>query len=259
MAVAAHKGAISFGLVHIPIAMYRATQEERISFNQLHAGCGARVKHKKYCPVHDREISGDEIVKGYQYEKDRYVTMTKDEIENLKTEKDKTIQIKLFTDSQNIRPIYYKQAYYAVPEAGGDKAYELLRTAMAQENKAAVATTVIGESATLLAILPTEEGLLIETMYYDAEVRPMPKAYQKQVPAAAELEMAKTLIHSMIMPFKPEEYRNEYQERLRIALEKKILGEKIIIVPQQDESDVGDLMEALQLSVKQRDQEKVHS
>ena len=130
---------------------------------------------------------------------------------------------------------------------------------MAQEDKAAVATTVIGESETLLAILPAEEGLLIETMYYDAEVRPMPKAYQKQAPAAAELEMAKTLIHSMIMPFKPEEYRNEYQERLRIALEKKILGEKIIIVPQQDEGDVGDLMEALQLSVQQRDKEKVHS
>ncbi len=254
MAIATHKGAISFGLVHIPIAMYKATQEERISFNQLHAGCGARIKQKKFCPVHDQEVSGDEIIKGYQYEKDKYITMTKEEIEDLKTEKDKTIQIKLFTDCGNISPIYYKQAYYATPEAGGDKAYDLLRTAMQEENKVAIATTVMGESETLLSILPTDEGLMMETMYFQAEVRPIPKTYQKQTPAEQELQMAKDLLKSMEKSFLPSEYKNEYQERLRIAIEKKILGEKIIVVPQQQEGDIGDLMEALQLSVKQQEE-----
>lgn len=256
MATATHRGALSFGLVHIPIALYKATQEDRIAFNQLHKECGARIRQKKFCPVHDKELSGDEIIKGYQYEKDKYIIMTADELDKLKTEKDKSIQIKLFTDCDKIRPIYYKQAYYAVPEAGGDKAYELLRVAMSKESKVAIATTVIGESETLLTILPSDEGLLIETMYYENEVRQIPKVYSQQAPAEPELQMARLLINSMEKPFISAEYKNEYQERLRKAIEMKILGEKIIVAPQETDADIGNLMEALQLSVKKQEAEK---
>ena len=181
MATATHRGAISFGLVHVPIALYKATQEEKISFNQLHKTCGSRIKQKKVCPVCNEELSGDEIVKGYAFEKDQYITITSDEIDKLKTEKNKTIQIRHFASMTEIHPLYYKQAYYALPEAGGDKAYELLRIIMQKTNLVAIATTVIGETESLLTIMPTDEGLIIESMYFADEVRPVPKAYNRQI------------------------------------------------------------------------------
>ena len=133
MAVA-HKGAISFGLVHIPIQLYRTTQDTAISFNQLCKDTHERVKYKKYCPNCDKELKSEDIVKGYQYEKDKYVIMTNDEIEKLKVEKDRTIQIQHFTSLANINDLYYEKNYYAVPEKHAEKAYELLRKAMQEEN-----------------------------------------------------------------------------------------------------------------------------
>ena len=115
MAVA-HKGAISFGLVHIPIQLYRTTQDTAISFNQLCKDTHERVKYKKYCPNCDKELKSEDIVKGYQYEKDKYVIMTNDEIEKLKVEKDRTIQIQHFTSLANINDLYYEKNYYAVPQ-----------------------------------------------------------------------------------------------------------------------------------------------
>lgn len=121
---------------------------------------------------------------------------------------------------------------------GGDKAYELLRTVMAQEHKVAIATTVIGSTESLLAIMPTEDGLVVESMYFATEVRPMPKAYDKQLPSESELEMAKTLMNLMRKPFDHRAYRNEYQERVNKMIEMKILGEQIIIAPQPAEHSI---------------------
>ena len=157
-----HRGAISFGLVHIPVGLYTATQDNDIHFNQL-CPDGSRVRYKKVCASCGKEIENKDIIKGFEYEKGKYVTMTDDDFEKAKTEKDRSIHILHFADLSAIPPIYYDKTYHVLPEAGGDKAFELLRRAMMEAGKVAVAKTVLGIKETLLALIPTEHGILIET------------------------------------------------------------------------------------------------
>lgn len=252
---ATHKGAISFGLVHIPVALHTATQDNDIHFNQLHKEDGSRIKYKKVCGHCGKEVSTPDIVKGFEYADGKYVTMTDDDFEKAKTEKDKTIYILHFADLSSIRPIYYDKTYHAVPEAGGDKAYELLRKAMLDENKIAVAKTVMGSSEKLLAIIPTQTGLLIETMFYADEVKDIPKEPAHPTLPDAELTMAKNLINTMVKDFDPAAYSDEYQIRLREIIENKINGKETISTPEHKESNVIDLMEALQKSLEQQQQQ----
>ena len=144
-----------------------------------------------------------------------------------------------------------KKSDPAVPEAGGEKAFELLRRAMLEEGKVAIAKTVMGNGETLLSILPTEEGILIEKMFFEDEIRELPKAYAKPEPAEAEMTMAKTLISSMVKPFEPELYHDEYQVRLKQLIQDKINGKEIVAAKSEDQGNVIDLMEALQKSIEQ--------
>ena len=225
MAVA-HKGAISFGLVHIPIQLYRTTQDTAISFNQLCKDTHERVKYKKYCPNCDKELKSEDIVKGYQYEKDKYVIMTND--------------------------LYYEKNYYAVPEKHAEKAYELLRKAMQEENVVAVAKTVIGTKETLLALCPSDEEIIVKTLFYEEELVENPKTILHPDIDKAELNMAKQLITSMSKPFEPETYHDEFQERLRNAIEEKIDGHQILHSSdrKEDHKTPIDLMEALKQSIE---------
>lgn len=247
-----HRGAISFGLVHIPVSLYTAAQDNDIHFNQLHKADNQRVRYKKVCSHCGREIAANDIIKGYEYDKDKYVIITDDDIEKIKTEKDKTIQILHFANLDEINPIYYYKAYHAVPDAGGDKAFELLRIAMKQENKVAIAKTVMGTQEALLAILSTEEGILVETMYYLDEVKEIPKVTAHPQISEAELNMAKTLISSMEKPFEPELYKDEYQIKLKELIERKINGKEIVAASPEPENKVIDLMEALKASIEQK-------
>ena len=226
MAVA-HKGAISFGLVHIPIQLYRTTQDTAISFNQLCKDTHERVKYKKYCPNCDKELKSEDIVKGYQYEKDKYVIMTNDDL-------------------------YYEKNYYAVPEKHAEKAYELLRKAMQEENVVAVAKTVIGTKETLLALCPSDEEIIVKTLFYEEELVENPKTILHPDIDKAELNMAKQLITSMSKPFEPETYHDEFQERLRNAIEEKIDGHQILHSSdrKEDHKTPIDLMEALKQSIE---------
>lgn len=247
-----HRGAISFGLVHIPVSLYTAAQDNDIHFNQLHKADNQRIRYKKVCSHCGKEITANDIVKGYEYDKDKYVIINDDDIEKIKTEKDKTIQILHFTNLSEINPIYYYKAYHAVPDAGGDKAFELLRTAMKQENKVAIAKTVMGTQEALLAILPTDEGILVETMYYLDEIKEIPKVTSHPQVSEAELNMAKVLISSMEKPFEPELYKDNYQVKLKELIEKKINGKEIVAAGPEPESNVIDLMEALKASIEQK-------
>ncbi|MBQ4426414.1 MAG: hypothetical protein II881_01495 [Oscillospiraceae bacterium] len=139
-----HRGAISFGMVHIPVGLYTAAQDNDIHFNQLCKEDGSRIKYKKVCSHCGKEVSSADIVKGFEYEPGMYVTMTDEDFEKAKTEKDSTIHILHFTDLQAISPVYFDAAYHALPEKGGDKAFELLRRAMKDESKVAIAKTVLG-------------------------------------------------------------------------------------------------------------------
>jgi DNA end-binding protein Ku len=248
---AAHKGAISFGLVHIPISLYTATQDNDIHFNQLHKDDNSRIRYKKVCAHCGKEVTTQDIVKGFEYDKDKYVVVSDEDFEKIKTEKDKSIQILHFANLNQISPIYYDKTYHAAPEAGGEKAFELLRKAMMDEKKIAIGKTVMGTAETLLAIIPREDGILIEKMFYQEEIKELPKAYTKPELNDAELQMAKTLIASMDKEFDPAMYKDEYQVKLREVIEQKIAGREIVAPQGEEKSNVIDLMEALRRSIDQ--------
>lgn len=246
-----HKGAISFGLVYIPVALYTATQDNDVHFNQLHKEDHSRIRYKKTCAHCGKEVTGSDIIKGFEYDKDKYVIVTDDDFEKIKTEKDKTIQIIHFADLDTINPIYYEKSYHTVPETGGEKAFELLRTAMKDENKVAIAKTIMGNKETLLAIIPAQDNILVSTMFFEDDIKEIPKSFVKPELNESELTMAKTLIQSMVKPFDPSLYNDEYQERLRELIEQKIAGKEIVAAKEEEPSNVIDLMDALMRSIEQ--------
>ncbi len=245
----AHKSVISFGLVAIPVSLYTATQDNDIRFNQLHTKDHERIRYKKICGHCGEEIKSDEIVKGYEYEKGQYVVVSDEEFERIKTEKDKSIQILHFAQLNQISPVYYNKAYQVVPEKGGEKAFELLRKALMDEQKIAIGKTVLGTKETLMAIIPREECLLIATMFYDDDIKEIPKSYKKPEIEEGELAMATTLINSMDTPFNPEEYTDEYQIKLRQLIENKIAGKEVVGAEPESVGNVINLMDALKASI----------
>ncbi len=244
-----HRGAISFGMVHIPVGLYTATQDNDIHFNQLCKEDGSRIKYKKVCANCGKEVTAEGIIKGFEYEPGKYVTMTDDDFEKAKTEKDKTIHILHFTDLHAIRPIYYEKTYHAIPEQGGDKAFELLRRAMKDEGKVAIAKTVLGTKEKLLALVPTDEGILVETLFFADEVKATPKELTHPEVSEAELTMAKTLVEAMVQEFHPHAYKDEYQARLWEIINQKIQGKEITIPKESGMATVIDIMEALKQSL----------
>lgn len=249
MAVA-HKNAISVGMLYVPVGLYKTTKDNSVSFNQLCKDTHERVKYKKICPSCNKEVNTDQIVKGYEYEKDRYVTFTEDELEKIKTKKDKTIHIIHFAKLSDVDQLYYEKNYYIVPELGAEKACELLRQAMLSQKKVGIAKTVIGTSENLIVLYPTKEGIIAKTLFYQSEIQVVSAATTKVPVEKAELDMAKTMIDSMTSNFDPSLYHDEYQERLRSAIETKIAGKEIISADEGRPSNVIDLMEAMKRTVE---------
>lgn len=246
------KSAISFGLVHIPIRLHTATQDNDISFNQLHKDDHARIRYKKTCAHCGNEIKQSDIVKGFEYEKEKYVIVTDDDFEKIKTEKNRAMQILHFTILNTISPIFYDKTYHSVPEPGGERAFELLRQAMMQEQVVAVAKTVLGTKETLLTLIPREDGLLAQTMFFADEIKALPQNYNKPEAVKAELAMAQQLIASMTKPFAPEEYKDEYQAKLRELIAAKIAGKEVVAAANEQISgeNIINLMEALKASIE---------
>lgn len=251
------KSVIAFGMVAIPIAMFTATQDKDIHFNQLHKADNSRIRYKKTCGHCGKEIKSEDIIKGYEYDEDKYVVITDEEIEKIKTEKEKSIQILHFAQLNQISPVYYDKTYQAAPEPGGEKAFELLRSALMAEQKIAIGKTVLGTKDTLMAIIPREEGILISTMFYADEVKALQRQFNKPQISEQELNMAKVLINSMDTPFDPEKYKDEYQARLRELIEAKIAGKEVVAAEPVSAGKVIDLMEALRASVEKAKTDKV--
>ena len=251
----ARKSVITFGMVAIPIAMYVATQDNDIHFNQLHKEDNSRIRYKKTCAHCGKEIGASDIVKGFEYDEDKYVVVTDEEIEKAKTEKEKSIQILHFAQLNQISPVYYEKTYQAVPEAGGEMAFELLRAALMAEQKVAIGKAVLGTKDTLMAIIPREDGILISTMFYADDIRELPKQYAKPEVSEQEMSMAKVLINSMDTPFDPAKYQDEYQAKLRALIETKISGREIVAAQGEGPAKVIDLMEALKASIEKAKKE----
>ncbi|MCI7099335.1 MAG: Ku protein [Lachnospiraceae bacterium] len=249
MAVA-HKGSISMSLVLIPVGLYKTTVDNDIHFNQLDKESGARIKYKKYCSHCGKEVTPQDIVKGYEYEKGKYVTMTEEELDRLKTNKDRTIHIVQCSKMSEIDMIYYEKDYYAVPDKGAEKAFELLRQTLLSLKMVGIAKTVIGQTEKTIVLYPLKDGLIAKTLYYYDEIAEIPRKVPKMQLDKKELDMAKLLVQSMAKPFVAADFHDEYQERLREAIMQKIKGKDVLQVDQGAGNNVIDLMEALQGSLE---------
>ncbi|QJC51158.1 Ku protein [Paenibacillus albicereus] len=248
------KGAISFGLVHVPVKMFSATEDKDISLRMLHSVCGSPIAYVRECPTCDRKIEWDEIVKGYEVEKGRFVTFGKDELEQAAGEKSKTIQILDFVALEEIDPIYFQKTYYLSPDQAGGGAYSLLMEAMKQSGKIGIAKISIRSKSSLAAIRVLEDGCLaMETIFYPDEIRAVSQVPNLPGPAQVsekELTMAKLLIDQLTTPFEPEKYTDDYRSAMHELIQAKIAGEDVTVAPRQEPGRVLDLMAALQASLE---------
>ena len=255
MAVA-HKSAISVGLLYIPVGLYKTTRDTSISFNQLCKDSHVRVRYKKYGPSCDKEIKNEDIIKGFEYEKGRYVTFTSDELERIKSKKDKTIHIEHFAKMSEIDNILFDKDYYLVAEPGAEKAYELLRQSLLSKKEVGVAKTVLGTNENLLVLYPTKECIIAKILFYQEEIQEIPKSQAKIELSKQELDMAKTLIESMTKKFDISAYQDEYQKKLRDAITNKINGNEIVSADTEISNNIIYLMDALKKSVEIATQHK---
>jgi DNA end-binding protein Ku len=248
-------GAISFGLVNVPVKLYSAVSRKTVRFNQLNAETGNRIQQKRVDPETGEEVSFEQIVKGYELTKDRYVVITPDELDALDPEKTRTVDIEDFVDLDEIDPVYYDHPYYLVPDKGAAKAYGLLLGAMKEANKVAIARVVLRSKEQLVAIRPAGDVLMMETMLFHDEVVPahdiedLPEGKELNV-TDRELKMAQQLIDSLTSEFDPTSYRDEYREKVLELIEMKASGQEIAVQPEAPEpAKVPDLMAALEASL----------
>jgi len=245
------KGAISFGLVTIPVAVYPATEEKTLRFNQLHDEDGGRIRQKRVCEKDGEEVGYEHIVKGYEVEKDRYVVLTDDDFDAVPVASSRAIDIVQFVEFEEIDPVLFKKSYYLIPEETGAKAYALLREAMKEDERVGIAKVSFRDKEHLAALRFKDDAFVLETMYWPDEIR---EADFSGVDVNAEvrdqeLAMARQLIDSLTSDWAPEQYSDAYREALIAIVEAKLNGQEIEVVEAEPAAKVVDLMEALKASV----------
>ena len=247
------KGAISFGLVTIPVKLYAATEEKDIRFHLLHKEDGGRIEMKRVCTIDGKEVAWDDLVRGYEISKGEYVILDPEEIEEAKPESATTIDIGDFVKLDEIDPIYFEKTYYLEPTDVGAKPYALLRRALQESERVAVARVVIRTKERLATMRTYDDTLVLETMFWPDEIRStgaldLPEGKEASV-RSKELEMAESLVESLSDRFKPEDYRDEYRIALQELIEQKMKGEKRAAKRRKPEPKVIDLMHALRASI----------
>lgn len=247
------KGSISFGLVHIPIKLFAATEDKNIKLRFLHKECHTPIKYERVCPACDREVENEEIVRGYEYEPDQFVVVDKDELDELKKAQNKTVEILDFVKLEEIDPIYFNRSYFIGPNENGEKAYSLLKQAMEDSGKIGLAKLTMHSKEHLAAVRVYDKGLLLETIYYPDEVRNIdhvPGIDEKIELNQKELDTAIQLIEQLTTEFEPEKYQDDYRNALSELIESKISGNEIKTAKKAPQkTNVVDLMDALQASI----------
>lgn len=250
------KGSISFGLVNVPVKMHAATESQEFKLNYLHKECQNRIRSIKKCPTCNIEVDTADLVKGYEFEKDRYVVLNDEELASLEQPMSRSIDILDFIDLKEIDPIYYEKSYYLSPEETAQKAYRLLCQAMEESGKVALARVTMRSKQHLACLRVFEQGLVMETMYYPKEIRHMDAVGERVVPTEVELTMARQLIDNLARPFEPEKYRDELHEQLALLIESRVAGENFKVEVPAKGRKVVDLMEALRASIAVTEKEK---
>ena len=245
-----YKGAIEFGLVYIPITLSVCVKNNDIGFNMIDKHTKSRIKYKKTCvDCNDKEVKNEDIVKGYQYEKGKYVIFTDKDFEKIKSAKDKNISIQQFVSLNEVDPIYFDKSYYVQP-VGADKAFNLLLEAMKKQNKAGLAKTVLGTKETLILIRAQGDKMLLNTLFFYEEIQKAPAINSSKI-SKKELDLASSLITQMTAKFEPQKFKDEYNEKIKKAIKQKIAGNDIVATKHEREpAKIINIMEALQKSLK---------
>jgi DNA end-binding protein Ku len=244
------KTSISFGLVYIPVKLQNIIKNNDIGFNLLHRKHKSRISYRKTCPECDEDVPQKDIVKGFEYEEGKYVIFEDSDFERIKSKKDKTVTIEKFIDIEEIDPIYYDKAYYVQPAAGAERAFALLLKTLEDEGKVGIAKTVLGTKDCLVSLRSRRGDMVLSTMHFYEEVQQNQFNNAERKVDEKELELAKTIVKNMSGKFDITQYKDEYREKLRGAIEQKING-KEIVTPKDKEGykNVINLMDALQQSL----------
>lgn len=249
------KGYLKVSLVTIPVKVYPAAESSAsISFNQLHEVCQTKIQQKKWCPHCDREISSDEVVKGYQFEKNRWVVVGNDDIAKVRTESTKIINLVQFADVDEIDPMYVDKTYYLAPDgAMASDAYAVVRDGM--QGKAGIGKVAIHDREYLVAVRAVKQGMVMHTLHHAAEIRTIDQIDElrevRGKSSPAEMKLARQVIESFEGDLNLSDYKDEYQEGLRKIIDAKVAGEEVVAPEEQAPPKVVDLMEALRKSLDQ--------
>src|SRR5579883_1346971 len=249
MASSVWKGHLTFGLVSFPIRLFSAARAETISFNLLHKDDHSRIKQVTFCQAEDKAVPRSDLVKGYEYEKDRYVVIDEEDIKKVAPKTAKVMEILEFVKADQVDPIYLESSYYVAPDEGGEKPYALLFQALRESKYYALAKVAMHNREHIIILRPGAKGILSHTMYFQDEIRQVEEfRTDTSLVKEKELEMAKMLISSLEAEFEPQKYHDEY----RLNLEKMIEGKKVVAAPSEHVAPVIDIMEALKRSLAEK-------
>ncbi|MGB7759974.1 MAG: Ku protein [Bryobacteraceae bacterium] len=253
MASSVWKGHITFGLVSFPVRLFSAARSETLSFNQLHKDDNSRIRQVTFCQLEDKPVPRSELVKGYEYEKDRYVVIDDEDIKKVAPKTAKVMEILEFVKASQVDPVYLESSYYVAPDEGGEKPYALLFQAMRESNYFALAKVAMHNREHVIVLRPGAKGILSHTMYYQDEIRQVDEfRTDTSLVKDKELDMAKMLISSLEAEFEPQKYHDSYRENLRRMIEAKIEGKKVVETPEAHIAPVIDIMEALKKSLAEK-------
>jgi len=253
-------GAITFGLITIPVGLYSAIDERDFHFNQLHSKDNSRIRYKKVCSLCGDEVPSDEIVKGYEFEKGNYVVFTEEEMQRLPADSIKAIDVVAFVPLDEIDPVYFQKAYYLAPEPSGIKAYKLLEKAMSEAGRVGIAKITLREKEHLATLRVHDGVFILETMHWPDEIRKPEFEELAKNPEIRdqEMAMAKSLIENLSAGFDPTMFTDVYRQRLEEAVQAKVDGHEVAIPLTKEPTQVLDLMEALKASVEATKQKAEH-
>lgn len=252
------RGAISFGMVSIPIKLYGSTDSKDVTFHLLHKKCLARIKQQRYCAVEEEVIEWNDVVRGYEFSKDQYVVMEDADFEKVPVKTVRTIDITGFVSLVDVDPQYYERTYYLEPEEVGRKPYALLLRTLEETKRVAVAKVSLRQKEQLCLLRPRESVLLMQSMFYPDEIRGSSDLSlpDKSIEISdKEMEMAHSLVEMLTTKFDPSQYRDEYREALLAVIEQKVNG-AVIAPPPQVQGKVVDLMAALRESIQSVQKER---
>lgn len=250
MAFTVWKGHLTFGLVSFPVKLYSAARGESVSFNQLHKADGSRVKQVLYCQAEDKPIPRTEIVKGYEYEKDRYVVIDDEEIKKVAPQTAKVIEIQEFVKGDQVDAVYLETSYYMAPDEAGEKPYALLFDALKKTGYVGIAKIAMHNREHIVILRPGMNGVIMHTMFFSHEIRKVDEfRTDLSLVKEKELALAMNLIEALTAEFEPEKYKDDYRENLLKMIEAKKQGETVVATPEPHREKVVDIMEALKASL----------